>query len=141
MVKPSDIFQCQMCGDCCRGYGGTFVNEREIQRISEYLKTDTKTFLSDYCTLSGGRPLIKTSESGYCIFWDKVCTIHKVKPRMCRVWPFIEAILIDPSNWSVIKSMCPGIRTDVSAKELTACVRQVLQEYEREERELFKPST
>jgi len=49
----------------------------------------------------------------YCIFWDGLCTIHSVKPRMCKTWPFIESILVDTINWSIMASLCPGIRTDV----------------------------
>ena len=74
--------------------------------------------------------MIKTSESGYCIFWDKLCAIHEVKPRMCKIWPFIESILVDPSNWAIIKSMCPGIRDDVNLDDLAECVNNVIQEYD-----------
>jgi Fe-S-cluster containining protein len=132
LPKPADFFQCQKCGDCCKGYGGVFVSRQEIRDISGYLNIDAVSFLKDYCQWSGGRPLIKTSESGYCVFWDKVCTIHPVKPRMCKVWPFIESVLIDPANWDVIRSVCPGICANVRTEDLTECVRQVLREYERD---------
>ena len=128
--KPSDFFECQECGDCCKGYGGTFVNDNDISRISLYLNIDKESFLNIYCDWSGGRPLIKCSESGYCIFWDKLCTIHEVKPRMCKIWPFIESILVDPSNWAIIKSMCPGIRDNDNMDDLAECVRNVLAEYD-----------
>ncbi len=75
--------------------------------------------------------MIKTAESGYCIFWDKVCTIHEVKPRMCKIWPFIESILLDPSNWAIIKSTCPGIRDDGDLVDLVEYVRIVLSEYDQ----------
>jgi hypothetical protein len=132
LVTPADLFQCQKCGECCKGYGGVFVNEQEIKHISRYLDIDSVSFLRDYCQWSGGRPLIRTSESGYCVFWDKVCTIHPVKPRMCKIWPFIESILVDPANWDAIHSVCPGVCKNVSLEDLTRCVRQVLAEYERD---------
>lgn len=132
MLKPADFFQCQKCGECCKGYGGVFVNEQEIKHISRYLNMDAESFLTDYCQWSGGRPLIRTSESGYCVFWDKVCTIHPVKPRMCKIWPFIESILVDPTNWDVIRSVCPGVCENVRSEDLTECVRQVLTQYERD---------
>ena len=128
--KPSDFFECQECGDCCKGYGGAFVYDHDIDRISRYLDIDKERFLSIYCDWSGGRLLIKTAESGYCIFWDKLCTIHEVKPRMCKIWPFIESILVDPSNWAIIKSMCPGIRDNTNMDDLAECVRNVLAEYD-----------
>jgi Fe-S-cluster containining protein len=129
--KPSDFFECQKCGECCKGYGGTFVSDHEIERISRYLGIDPERLLRDYCDWSGGLPLIKTAESGYCIFWDKLCTIHEVKPRMCKIWPFIESILLDPSNWAIIKSTCPGIRDDGDLDDLAECVRIVLSEYDQ----------
>ncbi len=132
MLKPADFFQCQKCGECCKGYGGVFVNKQEIKHISRYLNMDAESFLTDYCQWSGGRPLIRTSESGYCVFWDKVCTIHPVKPRMCKIWPFIESILVDPTNWDVIRSVCPGVCGNVRSEDLTECVRQVLTQYERD---------
>ncbi len=75
--------------------------------------------------------MIKTAESGYCIFWDELCTIHEVKPRMCKVWPFIESILVDMSNWAVIKSMCPGVRENGNPDDLVACVKAVLAQYDK----------
>lgn len=132
MARHSDFFQCEKCGECCKGYGGTFLSEREIKRISRYLNIDSASFLRDYCQWSGTQPLIKSSDSGYCVFWDEVCTIHQVKPRMCKIWPFIDSLLIDPTNWDIICSMCPGARTNVNSKDLAECVRQVLAEYERQ---------
>ena len=33
-LKPDDIFKCRRCGDCCQGYGGTFISETEIREIA-----------------------------------------------------------------------------------------------------------
>lgn len=138
VIDPSEFFECQMCGDCCKGYGGTFVTRDEIEAISRYLHIDPTTFLTHYCQWSGRRPVIRTAESGYCLFWDKVCTIHKVKPRMCKLWPFIDSILVDPANWAAMHSMCPGIRKKVSQERLIACVKQVLAEHEPSSTPRFK---
>lgn len=115
-----------MCGDCCKGFGGTFVTGEDIDAISRFLNVDRDTFLKDYCQWSGSRPVLRTAPSGYCIFWDQLCTIHEVKPRMCKLWPFIESVLVDPANWTAMHSMCPGIRVDVDEYELAACIRQEL---------------
>lgn len=132
MASPSDFFECRKCGDCCRGYGGTFVTDRDIKRISAYLGIEPEFFLSHYCEWSGNRPLIKSGEDGYCVFWDEVCTIHEVKPRMCKIWPFIDSVLVDPGNWAAIRSVCPGARDNGSPRELLDCVRGVLEAYETE---------
>ena len=70
-------------------------------------------FLRDVCQMSGGKPMIAQAENGYCALWDQQCTIHPVKPRMCRRWPFIESILVDAGNWHAMAATCPGMRVDV----------------------------
>lgn len=107
------LFECRMCGDCCRGYGGTYVSASDIQAIADYLKLDPAHLKAQYCRPSGSHHLIAQSENGYCIFWDGLCRIHPVKPRMCRNWPFISAVLEDIRNWRIMGASCPGIRTDL----------------------------
>jgi len=125
-VRPSDIFNCKKCGDCCKGYGGTFVTEGEIETIASYIHTDPQRFVADKCQMSGERPVLAQSGSGYCIFWDEECTIHPVKPRMCKSWPFIESVLVDINNWHIMAALCPGIRTDLPDSIVMECVKKEL---------------
>ncbi len=131
-ITPADIFHCQQCGDCCRGYGGTFVTPADIENIARYIHTDVKCFVKDYCQMSGSRPVLAQGTNGYCVFWDKVCTIHPVKPKMCRRWPFIDSVLVDVENWYVMAASCPGIRTDFPAHVVTACVHAEIDHARRE---------
>ena len=125
-AKPSDIFECQQCGDCCMGFGGTFVTEKEIKTIAGYLNTDPDDFVEKYCQIAGGKPVLAQGNNAYCMFWDGLCTIHPVKPRMCRTWPFIESVLIDTDNWQIMAGTCPGINTDVSDSKVIECVNKEL---------------
>ena len=125
-MKPSDIFKCEKCGDCCKGYGGTYVTANDIEAIAGYLKTDPKSFIKDYCYMSGSRPVLAQKKDGYCIFWDKICTIHPVKPKMCKQWPFIKSVLIDVNNWQIMAGFCPGIRIDVPDDIIKERVRKEL---------------
>jgi len=124
-VDPAQVFTCQKCGECCRGYGGTFVTDKDIVNISKHLNIDSHRFVADYCELSGGKPILAQRQSGYCLFWDKLCTIHPVKPKMCRIWPFIESLLVDVSNWQAMASSCPGIRTDLPDRWVRECVKKI----------------
>jgi Fe-S-cluster containining protein len=119
-----EIFKCQKCGACCKGYGGTFLTRKDIKTIAEYTGTDPRTFIARYCQLSGDKPILAQSPNGYCIFWDKLCTIHPVKPRMCSEWPFIKSVLVDVKNWHAMAGLCPGMRTDVIDDKIKACVRR-----------------
>lgn len=124
----SEAFTCQMCGDCCRGYGGTHITEEDIAAISDYIGQAPESFVEQYCQLSGNRPMLAQGENGHCLFWDRLCTIHPVKPAMCRAWPFIKSVLIDIGNWHSMATCCPGMRTDVSDDVIRAQVQKKITE-------------
>lgn len=123
---PEEFFQCRQCGDCCIGFGGTRLTDRDIQNISDYLGICRAHLIAQYCQRAGKHLYLAQKEDGYCIFWDKLCTIHPVKPRMCKAWPFIESVLADPYNWQIMAGMCPGINPEVPVDCLKACVRRQL---------------
>ena len=124
MYQGEQIFSCQQCGDCCNGYGGTYVSRADIEAIAAYIGKDPGQFVKKYCSKSGDRLVLAQQESGFCIFWkERICSIHPVKPRMCRAWPFIENLLVDPDNWEKMASMCPGIRKGVPAEVVKKCVK------------------
>jgi Fe-S-cluster containining protein len=127
-VTSDDLFQCKTCGDCCTGYGGTYVTEKDIENIAAFINVDKTRFVATYCRMSGGKPLLASGPDGKCLFFDpeKQCTIHPVKPRMCRAWPFIENILKAPGNWDIMAQACPGIRTGFTHEQIKACVRKEL---------------
>ena len=124
----SALFECCQCGDCCKGYGGTYLTGQDIEAISRYIKTDSQQFIAEYCDFSGTRPVLAQRKDGYCIFWDQLCTIHPVKPKMCRQWPFLESILVDSINWQIMAHSCPGIRSHAPSNLLEKCVRETLSE-------------
>ena len=119
---PSSIFKCKKCGDCCKGYGGTFVTPDDMDAICAYTGIDRKSFVNRYCQFSGDKPVLAVGKNGYCVFWDKICTIHPVKPRMCKAWPFIESLLIDIKNWHIMADSCPGMLTDLPDDQVFAIV-------------------
>lgn len=129
---PSDtphseaLFKCRRCGECCQGYGGTYLTPSDIDNISRFIESDPDKFVDQYCNLSGSRPVLSQREDGYCIFWHRLCTIHPVKPLMCRKWPFLESILIDSTNWLTMADSCPGIQTNIASDTLEKLVKQMV---------------
>ena len=124
VLSPEEIFNCRQCGDCCKGFGGTYVSPEDVQAIAAFVHMDPEEFLKSCCQLSGKKTVLAQAENGYCVFWkDRICTIHPVKPRMCKAWPFIPNVLKDPQNWYIMAGLCPGIRADVTPPEILACVR------------------
>ena len=115
----SNFFECSQCGDCCTGQGGTYVDEAKIKEIADFLKISVEELKKDYlCQSSSGKYMIACSKEGKCIFFDKNCSIHPVKPRMCREWPFIPAIIKVPENWEQMAEACPGIKKQAKVSDL-----------------------
>jgi len=125
-IETYDLFECKKCGDCCKGYGGTFVSPDDINTIAAFIGEDPKDFIGRYCQVSGGRPVLAQSDNGYCVFWNSQCSIHPVKPRMCRAWPFIQGVLADVANWHIMAQFCPGIRTDIPDDMVVEYVRKAV---------------
>lgn len=125
-ISASDLFECKKCGDCCKGYGGTFVSPEDIQAIANFIGENPEDFQDRYCQLSGTRPVLLQDKNGYCVFWDEQCSIHPVKPKMCKAWPFIEGVASDVVNWHIMAQFCPGIRTDIPDDMVLKYVKKVV---------------
>jgi Fe-S-cluster containining protein len=102
------------------------VTEQDIRAIAEYINEPAERFVRSYCRPSGGKLLLAQKPAGYCIFWDQNCSIHPVKPPMCKTWPFIESVLIDVENWQIMAAFCPGMKTGLSKDLIRACVKKEL---------------
>jgi Fe-S-cluster containining protein len=112
-------FECKRCGECCHGEGGILVEKDDIERIAAFLGTTPAFFSKWYCETRNGRIYVRSRGDGYCVFFDKarLCLIHQVKPRPCRLWPFYPALLKDRENWELAKEACPGINPEASYEE------------------------
>jgi len=120
----NDIFECRQCGDCCKGFGGTYVTKQNIVDIAAYKNYDPEKFIEHYCDKSGSRYVLTLGRDEFCIFFNKTeqCTIHQVKPYMCRAWPFIQSVIDYPENWNIMANSCPGIKKNIPHKELVQIV-------------------
>ena len=134
-----DIFNCQLCGDCCKGFGGTYVSEQDIINISTFINADTEKFVDQYCDRSGSRYVLTLGKEGCCIFFDKTnqCTIHPVKPYMCKAWPFIQTIIKNPENWNAMANSCQGMKKDIPSKDLQKIVNN---EKKKLDKSILKPA-
>ncbi|MCF6247226.1 MAG: YkgJ family cysteine cluster protein [Desulfobacula sp.] len=121
-----DIFVCQLCGECCNGFGGTYVTHEDIINICRFINSEPDTFIKKYCDPSGSRHVLTRGSAGYCVFFDKnrQCTIHPVKPYMCRAWPFIKTLIKNPENLDIMANSCPGIKKGVGHETIQSIVKK-----------------
>ena len=107
--KPP-VFQCRQCGDCCAGRGGIFVKPEEVEQMAALLGLPVAEFCRRYVESSelGAR---LTTENGVCVFLleGNLCQVHAVKPFICRQWPFLPVLLVEPDELEHAKGACPGI--------------------------------
>ncbi len=105
-VSPSEQipFQCTGCGACCRHVRQSVpLESSDVFRITRHLRSQNPEIRStDDFLIRYGEPAL-LDESGFFIFFLKVqpsedsciflkdnrCTIQKVKPKACRMYPFV----------------------------------------------------
>jgi uncharacterized protein len=112
-------FECKKCGACCYGKGGILVNDREIRDIAAFLGISRESFVKACCETRNGKTYVGSLPNGHCVFFDRerLCLIHRVKPRPCRLWPFYPALLKDKASWQSAMDACPGINPDASYED------------------------
>ena len=107
-------FQCQGSSNCCvsRGsYGYVYLSEKDINRLSKFMKLSTGNFIKLYCDMTDGYNHLKEiNKNGECQFLiNKKCTVYKARPNQCRTWPFWKENM-NAKKWNnEIKKFCPGV--------------------------------
>ena len=124
------VFDCKMCGICCEGRGGIILTEKDTARLADSMGMTSKAFLEEYAELLDGKMTIRVGEDGACIFFRKGvgCSVHPVKPDVCRAWPFFRGNMVDRFSLAMAKEFCPGIATEASYEEFVAEGQKYLRE-------------
>ena len=122
-MKPSDIFNCKRCGDCCHGETTVSLNEDDRSRMASCLGLTEEETEARYWRVKDGCVQMKTVD-GHCIFYEDGCRVHQGRPWRCAQWPLHPSILIDPVNLETIKESCPGIDQNVSYQEFCRILEQ-----------------
>jgi hypothetical protein len=112
------VFHCQQCGDCCVGQGGIFVRPDEVDAMAALLALPVAEFSRRFVEASPMGPRLTVAD-GVCVFLipGGLCRVHPVKPFICRQWPFLPAILMDPDELENAKTACPGLNPACSHKD------------------------
>ena len=83
MRNDTSMKVCQKCGGlCCKTVGGPNVTKKEMRKV-------LNAGHSDFFVKHGGNHYEIRSKHGTCLYLgkDNLCSIHKVRPSICRGWP------------------------------------------------------
>lgn len=105
-------FQCQGCGDCCRGPGGyVWITMEEAREMAGELDMDFDRFAATMLrqTLSG--LALVDAPGGDCPLLEKNghCRVYATRPIQCRTWPWWDENLASENRWTDAASRCPGM--------------------------------
>jgi Fe-S-cluster containining protein len=105
-------YECQRCGNCCRWPGTVMLVKEEPERIAQYLKLDTETFINQYTTISPNRQSLTliSKPNHECIFLEglNTCLVQDVKPKQCQRFP-------NEWNFPNWQDVCEAIPVEQSA--------------------------
>lgn len=129
MSPPKDAYECLCCGECCHGQGGIRITEEEAQLQAVYLGIRPEKYLDKYTILRNGNREIGIREDGACHFLkDKICSIHPVKPAICRLWPWLPGALAEEVGFIGLKGGCAGIDPEATWEEFKAQAERIQKE-------------
>ena len=96
LIHPihDDVFEhtnCLKCANCCKTTGPLFT-DKDIQRISKYLKIKPSEFVERYLRIDEDNDYVLQSVP--CVFLgeDNYCSIYEVRPKACREFPHTDRI-------------------------------------------------
>jgi len=81
---------CTQCANCCR-VATVKLSERDVERLTRYLRLTPAAFREQYTTESDeeGTILRRTEEAG-CVFLDgTTCTVYDARPDICQRFPHL----------------------------------------------------
>jgi len=110
-----DETACKKCkGNCCRGQSGRiWLNQKEMEQIASFLKSNLIDFIEKYLEKSNNRYSIRehvVDDDYRCVFFDEErasCAIYHARPAQCKTFPFWDHFRNRPG---IVLSDCPGIR-------------------------------
>lgn len=103
-----EVFSCKRCGFCCHGESTVSLDAVDQRNMLDALKISREEALQKYWKVNGNEIQMNIVD-GHCIFYENGCSVHKGRPKRCRQWPLVPAILVDINNFITIAATCPGI--------------------------------
>mgnify|MGYP000229818640 CR=1 FL=1 len=121
LIHPlhDEVFECTNClecANCCKTTGPLFT-DKDIRRISKYLKLKTKQFIENYLRLDEEDDYVLNTLP--CVFLgeDNFCSIYEVRPKACSEFPHTNRKKFYQITNLTLKNMtiCPAAYNIVEA--------------------------
>lgn len=111
--KETIRFECQKgCIQCCTRPGWVYFDKEDVQNAAAFLGLPPSTFKTRYRLrpFGPGNWEMEVGEQQPCPFLNEQgCSIHPVKPKQCRTFPFWGENLRTRRDWNKTGEHCPGI--------------------------------
>ncbi len=111
VLKLTHDCNCDACEHPCKYGSGAFVKD-EVKKLAEFLDMTEKDVKEKYLdeikkfNTTLFRPKLKTKKNkpfGKCVFFDKGCKIHNVKPLECKIAMSCKTYGKDLITWFNLK--------------------------------------
>jgi Fe-S-cluster containining protein len=85
-----DSIDCLQCANCCR-VATAKVTERDVERLSKYLRLKPGRFLADFTVESEEEGVVlKRDKKTGCVFLNgNECTVYDARPDSCQKFPHV----------------------------------------------------
>jgi Fe-S-cluster containining protein len=89
-LEIEESIDCRACANCCR-VATTRITERDIDRLSRFLRIKPAEFVRDYTMESAEEGMIlRRDEQSGCIFLSgNDCTVYEARPHNCVDFPHL----------------------------------------------------
>lgn len=99
-------FHCTQCGKCCTYRDDILLSALDLFKMAKALGMEPAHFFMRYCQSHIGSnsrvPIVRlqsVGSDGHCpLLKNNKCTVHKVKPSVCALFPMGRYLVADPKN-------------------------------------------
>ncbi|MDH5654720.1 MAG: YkgJ family cysteine cluster protein [Spirochaetia bacterium] len=146
VTKGAFRFECNGCGDCCRGGGNVHFSEDELHDLKEFLKLSEEQWLhlKDKLIQFKKNELFVHSSSKACIFIDRdnLCRIYPVRPLQCRSYPYWSSVFESNKELKYHQKKCPGFdreAPEISTLQIVRRINQTLKKFNEQQKNPREP--
>jgi Fe-S-cluster containining protein len=101
-------FHCDQCGKCCLNREDILLTPKDMYNLAKELKMSPKEVVDTYCETyigdSSRLPIVRLRPRGSIkrcpLLKDRKCSVHKVKPVVCAMFPIGRCIKIDSGEYN-----------------------------------------